>query len=435
MEKLSESHKGIKPPSRKGVLHTEETKNKMREAHRNRILWNKGKYYSEDLKRKLSEAQKKVWSDPKHKKKMSEAHKGKPSPMKGKKIGKPAWNRGISPSPEIRKKMSKAKKGKPSWNKGKTGIYSHEQIQRMRDSHKGQVAWNKGLSKGTDERVRKYALSISGENNRNYGKTSWNKGKKMGKPSWMKGKTHTEEARRKISLAGKGRKLSEEHKKRLIESLIGRKVSEETKRKIREANRGKEVSKETRKKIGLAGKGRPAWNRGISPSEEVKMKRMITIKNKWSSNPELKERQSQISRATLLRLYESGNFPKQTNTMPERKIKAELIKRGYQEEINFIHQYKFMNKFMCDFVFPRQKIVVEVDGDFWHSNPKKYPDQTKLHPHQIKGMGKDKAKNAYIMKADGGSWTLLRFWESEIYDNVAKCVDRIEKVLRNKAIA
>src|SRR3989344_271531 len=356
MEKLSESHKGIKPPSRKGVLHTEETKNKMREAHRNRILWNKGKYYSEDLKRKLSEAQKKVWSDPKHKKKMSEAHKGKPSPMKGKKIGKPAWNRGISPSPEIRKKMSKAKKGKPSWNKGKTGIYSHEQIQRMRDSHKGQVAWNKGLSKGTDERVRKYALSISGENNRNYGKTSWNKGKKMGKPSWMKGKTHTEEARRKISLAGKGRKL-------------------------------------------------------------------------------LKERQSQISRATLLRLYESGNFPKQTNTMPERKIKAELIKRGYQEEINFIHQYKFMNKFMCDFVFPRQKIVVEVDGDFWHSNPKKYPDQTKLHPHQIKGMGKDKAKNAYIMKADGGSWTLLRFWESEIYDNVAKCVDRIEKVLRNKAIA
>ena len=69
---------------------------------------------------------------------------------------------------------------------------------------------------------------------------------------------------------------------------------------------------------------------------------------------------------------------------------------------------------MCDFCFPKQKVIIEVDGDFWHANPNKYPNQSKLHPHQIKVIGKDKSKSAYITKADDCSWTLLRFWESDI---------------------
>ena len=89
---------------------------------------------------------------------------------------------------------------------------------------------------------------------------------------------------------------------------------------------------------------------------------------------------------------------------------------------------------MCDFCFPQKKIIIEVDGDFWHGNPDKFPDVTKLHKHQLKGIGRDKSKNAYISKIDNGSWTLLRFWESDIKKDVMKCVDKIEEVLKNKAV-
>jgi very-short-patch-repair endonuclease len=83
-----------------------------------------------------------------------------------------------------------------------------------------------------------------------------------------------------------------------------------------------------------------------------------------------------------------------------------------------------MDKFMCDFCFPKQKVIVEAYGDFWHCNPKKYSKPT--HPHQKKGIARDKSKNAYIRKVDKGSWTLLIFWESDIKKNVKKCVDNIE---------
>ncbi len=237
---------------------------------------------------------------------------------------------------------------------------------------------------------------------------------------------------KKLRESHKEQRMSEKNRIALIKRLTGRKVSKETREKIKKSKLGKKVSKETKKRLSLAHKGQNAWNKGIPLTKEQIEKRQETKRNKWVANPELRKKQSEISRANLLRLYESNSFPKQTNTFPERMIKEELTKRGYREETDFIHQYKFMDKFMCDFCFIKLKVVVEIDGDFWHANPNKYIDKTKLHPHQIKGIGKDKSKNAYITKVDNGSWTLLRFWESDINKDVIKCVDKIEEVLPKK---
>jgi very-short-patch-repair endonuclease len=46
----------------------------------------------------------------------------------------------------------------------------------------------------------------------------------------------------------------------------------------------------------------------------------------------------------------------------------------------------------------------------------------------------DKARNAYIKKVEGGSWTLLRFWETEITKDVKAVVDKIEKKLKEKTV-
>jgi very-short-patch-repair endonuclease len=88
------------------------------------------------------------------------------------------------------------------------------------------------------------------------------------------------------------------------------------------------------------------------------------------------------SRQRILKLYESGSFPRQTNTLPERQLKEELLLRGYREGIDFIHQYKFYEKFMCDLAFPKEKVLVECDGDYWHAKPgskytKKSPDSAR----------------------------------------------------------
>lgn len=108
-----------------------------------------------------------------------------------------------------------------------------------------------------------------------------------------------------------------------------------------------------------------------------------------------------------------------------------MVKRGYEEGKDFIHQYQFMGKFMCDFCFPQQKVIIEVNGDFWHANPEKYNGKD-LHPHQIKGINRDKSKEAYIKKVDNNSWTLLSFWESDINKDVAECLNKIEEVLAEK---
>ena len=79
------------------------------------------------------------------------------------------------------------------------------------------------------------------------------KGKNFGEKSPMYGKHHTDETIRKISEAMKGKHLSEETKKKLSEAMKGKPKSKETRNKMSEAK--KNMSEETKKKIGAASKG------------------------------------------------------------------------------------------------------------------------------------------------------------------------------------
>ena len=73
----------------------------------------------------------------------------------------------------------------------------------------------------------------------------------------------SEETRKKMSEAKKGKKLSEEHRKKISESqkgenhpMYGKHFSEETRKKMSESHKGHTVSEETRKKISEAKKGK-----------------------------------------------------------------------------------------------------------------------------------------------------------------------------------
>ena len=98
-------------------------------------------------------------------------------------------------------------------------------------------------------------------------------------PTWM-GMKHTEETKRKIGEANRGKKRTEEHRRKMSEAKKGKKKSEETRRKMSESRKGmkhteetrrkmsevhKNPSEETRRKISEAGRGRPC-------SEETRRK-------------------------------------------------------------------------------------------------------------------------------------------------------------------
>ena len=167
---------------------------------------------------------------------ISDATKGRIPWNKGKKGVQAAWNKGKKVNnnwlgrkhtDETRRKISEVGKGRTAWNKGKK---TPEEVRRkVSDATKGRIPWNKGKKvnnnwlgrKHTDETRRKISEVSKG-------RTAWNKGKKGSIP-WNKGKKHTDETRQRISNATKGRTAWNKGKK------YGP-LPEETRRKISEAN-------------------------------------------------------------------------------------------------------------------------------------------------------------------------------------------------------
>ncbi len=140
-----------------------------------------------------------------------------------------------------------------------------------------------------------------------------------------KGFKHTEETKRKISEAGKGRTPSKETRMKLSEAkkgkprpdLIGKIKSEETRRKISEGNKGKPKSEEHRRKLSEAAKGRPGPNKGKKMSEESKMK--ISKANKGRPSP-MKGKTGRYSEESLMKMSKSATARR--DSQETKKIKS-----------------------------------------------------------------------------------------------------------------
>jgi DNA mismatch endonuclease (patch repair protein) len=115
------------------------------------------------------------------------------------------------------------------------------------------------------------------------------------------------------------------------------------------------------------------------------------------------------------------------NTVPELLVINELKRR---KKYFAKHVDKIFGK--PDIVFRRKKIIVFIDSDFWHCNPKKFimpATNKKYWKKKIQGnIERDKLVTKTLKKE---GWKILRFWESNIKKNVIKVVDKIEKELEN----
>ncbi len=107
-----------------------------------------------------------------------------------------------------------------------------------------------------------------------------------------------------------------------------------------------------------------------------------------------------------------GNAEKMRGNMtqPERLIEMALKKMEIQHE-----SQKILGDFIYDFHLPEYRILIEVDGDYYHGHPDKY-DKEDLNGLQKKIKRNDLLKDQL---ARGMNYVLLRFWECDINQNMA----------------
>jgi DNA mismatch endonuclease (patch repair protein) len=103
--------------------------------------------------------------------------------------------------------------------------------------------------------------------------------------------------------------------------------------------------------------------------------------------------------------------------------------------IKYIPQYRYTIGLM-DFYLPDTKIALFVDGAIWHADPRIYQAQDTLFfgktAQQV--WEKDTRQEDYL-KSQG--YTIIRFWEKEVYENIDSCIKLIQKKIdeyKHKAI-
>ena len=80
-----------------------------------------------------------------------------------------------------------------------------------------------------------------------------------------------------------------------------------------------------------------------------------------------------------------------------------------------------------DFIFLKKKIIVFVDGCFWHGCPKCGHIPKTNNSFWSKKLERNKTrdkKNGRILRKEG--YKVLRFWEHDIKNNLAKCITRLK---------
>ena len=83
-----------------------------------------------------------------------------------------------------------------------------------------------------------------------------------------------------------------------------------------------------------------------------------------------------------------------------------------------------------DFIFPRSKVALFLDGCFWHGCPRCYREpktNKKFWRNKIIGNKKrDKISNSLLRQ---GGWRIKRFWGHQVKTNPERCMSSLKRML------
>jgi len=267
--------------------------------------------------------------------------------------------------------------------------------------------------KHTEEAKKKISKASKGKNNGFYGqkhteeslrKMSENrKGKCVGEENPFYGKTHGEETRKKISegvrKANKKRgkiEFSEEHRRRLSEALKGKKKSKEHCEKVSQNNGSKR--KEVRDKISESRMGQK-----LSEEHRRKLKEAQVRMKETYWTPEKRKEYSEMMKERFRKnpeMHPTRILSKIKISGPEKIVSDYLKERGVEFEYN-----KYMAPYFVDFVV--DGLGIEIDGEYWHQDREDY----------------DRERDAIIKEKYG--MDIVRFPASRIINEGPDIIDEI----------
>jgi len=207
----------------------------------------------------------------------------------------------------------------------------------------------------------------------------------MGKGKYIR----TKETRKKISEIHKGiptwnkglTSETDERVKKYVDKLKGRVFTEEWRRKIKESKIN--TSKETRKKMSLAKKGKV-------PSCVYSRRSYV-----GKDNPRYGKKHTEEAKKKIRERRAKQIFPLKDSSI---EIKIQNFLKQLSIEY-FTHQYRkeIKHGYQCDIFIPLMNLVIECDGDYWHSYPT--------------GNDIDHIRTKELMEK---GFKVLRLWEYEI---------------------
>jgi DNA mismatch endonuclease (patch repair protein) len=110
----------------------------------------------------------------------------------------------------------------------------------------------------------------------------------------------------------------------------------------------------------------------------------------------------------------------------ERLVRSELHKRG----LRFRKHVKELPG-RPDIVFPRARVAVFIDGDFWHAYrfPAWEKSLSEFWKRKIRGNRERDRKNFKKLRA--ADWRVVRLWQHEVEADLHGCVERIAEAVNN----
>tara|TARA_Y100000310_G_scaffold345544_1_gene466305 strand:+ start:5994 stop:6833 length:840 start_codon:yes stop_codon:yes gene_type:complete len=200
--------------------------------------------------------------------------------------------------------------------------------------------------------------------------------------------------------------------------IKGKGHSEETKRKL-SLNRagknnsfyGKTHSKSQKEKWSVSRKGRSC--RPIPMSKSEKKRRSAIGKAYWDALTE-EEKVARLAKNNysliLKKLLCNGGLYSGLH----KKVKKDM---NSEELLNFISEEK-IGRYVYDEVSHELKIVIEINGDYWHANPKKYNKNQKIaYPKGIieaqEVWAKDDKKIGF---AESLGFIVYVLWEQDVHN-------------------
>lgn len=229
----------------------------------------------------------------------------------------------------------------------------------------------------------------------------------------FKGKKHSVEFKEKLSKDRKGKRLNP-HSKSNYQWWLEKYGKEEADKrqlianeKCREASTGEKNAfygkTHTEKTVKIiVEKGKTANSLKTKEQKEVTSKKLklAHLKQKLENNEQyVKNRQK------------AGKI----STQSQSKYKMNKIEKLVENELNKLNiKFKYsviLGNYQFDFGNKEHRILIEVQGDYWHGNENIY---TKLNPIQTKIKEKDKLKKQFAID---NNLKLILIWEQDILNN------------------